>query len=243
MTAVPLGCGPKPAPPAALTGARPFVRVRVVEGVQEIRLAATSPPLPSRPPAPPRSKLNLPGGKPVAVTLTPERVAGRRRHPRPRRTDHRARPRRLRHRRRPRLPRLATTSSRRPPTTFDVVNHVDIDAYLKGVLAKECCRSSQPRRYKAQAIVARTYALYEAQTAAARPVVGPATPTPRARSTAGSTARPPRAATPTDETAGLVLAYGPAGPGADLQGLLQQLLRRRYRQPPPTPSATPRSSL
>src|SRR5205807_298592 len=51
------------------------------------------------------------------------------------------------------------------PFTFDVVNHVGIDPYLKGVVAKELYPQFQPEAYKAQAIVARTYALYEWKTA------------------------------------------------------------------------------
>lgn len=47
---------------------------------------------------------------------------------------------------------------------FDVVNQVDIDGYLAGVLARELLRSWNIETYKAQAIVARTYALYEKAT-------------------------------------------------------------------------------
>ena len=46
-------------------------------------------------------------------------------------------------------------------TTFDVVNHVDIDSYIKGVLTREMRREFLPEAYEAQAIVSRTYALYE----------------------------------------------------------------------------------
>ncbi len=47
---------------------------------------------------------------------------------------------------------------------FDVVNDVDVEGYLKGVLAKEMLHNWQLEAYEAQAIVARTYALYEART-------------------------------------------------------------------------------
>jgi stage II sporulation protein D len=47
------------------------------------------------------------------------------------------------------------------PGSFDVVNDVDLVSYLKGVLAKELLRDWHEEAYKAQAIVARTYALYE----------------------------------------------------------------------------------
>ncbi len=54
---------------------------------------------------------------------------------------------------------------------FDVVNDVDIDSYLKGVLASELLKSWLLETYKAQAITAHTYALYEGADGAARQAV------------------------------------------------------------------------
>jgi stage II sporulation protein D len=54
------------------------------------------------------------------------------------------------------------------PAKFDVVNEVDIDGYLAGVLAREMLRTWHPSAYRAQAIVARTYALYEKAMAPGR---------------------------------------------------------------------------
>lgn len=48
---------------------------------------------------------------------------------------------------------------------FDVVNELDVDAYLASVVSKEMLAGWHPEAYKAQAIVARTYAIYEKQTA------------------------------------------------------------------------------
>lgn len=91
---------------------------------------------------------------------------------------------------------------------FDVVNDVEIDDYLSGVLARELYRDWPLETYKAQAVVARTYALYQSHTdglsrywdvwADERSQVygGVAAETELSR----------RAAT---ETAGLVLVYGP----------------------------------
>ncbi|HEX8341846.1 MAG TPA: SpoIID/LytB domain-containing protein [Tepidisphaeraceae bacterium] len=45
---------------------------------------------------------------------------------------------------------------------FDVVNDVDVESYLMGVLARELLPDWKPEAYKAQAMIARTYALYEA---------------------------------------------------------------------------------
>lgn len=47
---------------------------------------------------------------------------------------------------------------------FDVINHVDIDGYLKSVVSREMLRNWSPEAYRAQAVVARTYALYEVAT-------------------------------------------------------------------------------
>jgi hypothetical protein len=47
---------------------------------------------------------------------------------------------------------------------FDVINDVDVDGYLKSVVPKEMLPDWTVEAYKAQAIVARTYALYTAKT-------------------------------------------------------------------------------
>lgn len=46
---------------------------------------------------------------------------------------------------------------------FDVVEHVPIELYLPGVVAKELYRHWLPETFRAQAIAARTYALHERQ--------------------------------------------------------------------------------
>lgn len=47
---------------------------------------------------------------------------------------------------------------------FDVVNVVDVERYLQGVLARELFPDWHPQAYRAQAVIARTYALYEVKT-------------------------------------------------------------------------------
>jgi stage II sporulation protein D len=47
---------------------------------------------------------------------------------------------------------------------FDVVNDLDVESYLQGVLAKELFPDWHPEAYRAQAVIARTYALYEVKT-------------------------------------------------------------------------------
>jgi stage II sporulation protein D len=51
------------------------------------------------------------------------------------------------------------------PGKFDVVNEVDVDSYLCSVVSREMLPGWHPQAYNAQAIVARTYAIYEKQTA------------------------------------------------------------------------------
>jgi stage II sporulation protein D len=55
------------------------------------------------------------------------------------------------------------------PGRFDVINDLDMESYLQGVLAKEMLAGWHPEAYRAQAIAARTYALYESLTGPAGP--------------------------------------------------------------------------
>jgi stage II sporulation protein D len=95
-------------------------------------------------------------------------------------------------------------------STFDVVNHVDIDSYLKGVVAKEMLPQFGIEAFKAQAIVARTYALYEAHTAAsARP--WDLYSDTRSQMYGGIAAETDKSRSAVDETSGVVVAFGPPG--------------------------------
>jgi stage II sporulation protein D len=51
----------------------------------------------------------------------------------------------------------------RPSGQFDVINDIDVESYLRGVLAGEMFSTFADEAYKAQAVVARTYAIYEKQ--------------------------------------------------------------------------------
>jgi len=58
---------------------------------------------------------------------------------------------------------VATPWKRGPsPTTFDVINHLPIERYVPGVLAKELYGSWDAAAFRAQAIAVRSYALFEA---------------------------------------------------------------------------------
>src|SRR5687768_7437751 len=93
---------------------------------------------------------------------------------------------------------------------FDVINDVDVDGYLKSVVPREMFRDWDIEAYKAQAIAARTYALYEAKT------------TPpnqgwdlfadvRSQVYGGMASESSKARQSVDETAGIVAAFGPPG--------------------------------
>lgn len=93
---------------------------------------------------------------------------------------------------------------------FDVVNHVGVDDYLRGVLAAELYPDFHPEAYRAQAIVARTYAIY----------VSRMTPEGRhfdlnadvrSQMYGGVKSETAKSRDAADATAGTVVAYGPPG--------------------------------
>jgi stage II sporulation protein D len=96
------------------------------------------------------------------------------------------------------------------PGKFDVVNDVDLEGYLKGVVSKELYPDWHEEAFKAQAIVARTYALYEMKTSG----LGrrwDVHPDERSQVYGGIGGENGSSRTATDATAGVVVAYGPSG--------------------------------
>lgn len=93
---------------------------------------------------------------------------------------------------------------------FDVVNEVNVEDYLKGVISREMPSNWDIQAYKAQAIVARTYALYEVKT-------GPSGrywdlyPDERSQVYGGIAAETSKAVAAVDATRGIVVAYGARG--------------------------------
>lgn len=96
------------------------------------------------------------------------------------------------------------------PGRFDVVNDVDIDGYLKSVVPKELYRDWDLEAYKAQAIVARTYALYEAKTASQGRHFD-LFPDERSQVYGGLSAETSKSQSAVEATAGVVVAHGPLG--------------------------------
>lgn len=93
---------------------------------------------------------------------------------------------------------------------FDVVNDVDVDAYLMGVLSKELFPAWHEEAYRAQAIVARTYAIYCARTSPAGAGFDLFTDT-RSQVYGGIGVETAKSRQAVDATRGVVVAYGPPG--------------------------------
>lgn len=91
---------------------------------------------------------------------------------------------------------------------FDVINELDVDGYLKGVLPKELYANWHPQTYRAQAIVARTYALYEARTEGSNRYWD-LYPDQRSQMYGGLRAETTASRSAVDETSGIVLVYSP----------------------------------
>lgn len=93
---------------------------------------------------------------------------------------------------------------------IDVVNDVDVESYLQGVLARELLPDWHPQAYRAQAVIARTYALYEVKTNPAGKTWD-LNPDERSQVYGGMAAETAKASAAVAETRGVVAAYGPTG--------------------------------
>ncbi len=192
--------------------AAPGIRVCLLEKQQQIMLAATEPPLIRLNEESPGRRLNIPSGSSVAVLLTPGgwQIGN--------------------------IP-LGVGALTIVPSTdgtvainnkayhgqyrlvpqkegFDVVNDVDIDSYLKGVIADELLKPWLLETYKAQAVTARTYALYEARTARGGSVLGKTFDVfddTRSQVYGGIKSETTKSRQAVDETSGVVVVYGTPG--------------------------------
>jgi stage II sporulation protein D len=94
---------------------------------------------------------------------------------------------------------------------FDVVNHVDVESYLQGVLPREMFPNWDVEAYKAQAIAARTYALYELRTTRAEQRHWDVYADTRSQVYGGIKGESAKGNEAVDATRGIVAAYGPRG--------------------------------
>jgi stage II sporulation protein D len=200
----PLGCGPK-ARPRPVDGA-PVMRVRLLQDQHLVTISASRPPT-AWPGTASARVLDLPRNTAVPVSLTAQgwRVGD----------DHlgggaeltiqpdgdgtvniNGTPYRGRYRF---VPNAGSNG------TFDVVNDVEIDAYLKSVVSKELLWNWHDEAYRAQAIVARTYALYEKATSGGG--YYDLNDDVRSQVYGGIPAESSKSRESVDHTAGVVLAY------------------------------------
>ncbi|MBC7783213.1 MAG: SpoIID/LytB domain-containing protein [Burkholderiales bacterium] len=93
---------------------------------------------------------------------------------------------------------------------FDVVNDLDVDSYLLGVLSRELLPDWDAEAYKAQAVIARTYAIYEVKTGAAGRHWD-LHPDERSQVYGGMNAETDRSRAGVDATRGMVVAWGARG--------------------------------
>jgi stage II sporulation protein D len=93
---------------------------------------------------------------------------------------------------------------------FDVINELDLDSYLAGVIAREMPGGWNEQAYMAQAVVARTYALYERNTAGLNRYWD-VWPDIRSQVYGGIPAETAKSRKAVSVTAGIVVAYAPAG--------------------------------
>jgi len=91
---------------------------------------------------------------------------------------------------------------------FDVINDVDIDGYLKGVIAREMLAGWELQAYEAQAVAARTYAMYEARTGGLKRYWDVYADT-RSQVYGGIDGETQISREAVDATTGIVLVYGP----------------------------------
>jgi stage II sporulation protein D len=161
---LPLGCSSSHDDSAERSGNAPMIRVRLLQGVDQVTLSCGVPPtyqLAEQPATVLKSPRNavfnlsltkdgwaagnaLLGGAASELVVQPEHDGSVSINGTPYRGRFRFRP-------------VA-------PGKFDVVNELDVDSYLCSVLPKELPPNWRDETYKAQAIVARTYAIYEKQT-------------------------------------------------------------------------------
>ena len=193
---------------AAQETAAPLVRVRLLGNTTKMNLAAGASPVLSADVLATPVRLNLPG-EPVLVTLS----AGGWRlgdqafprgeltlDPTDEETASALEVNGTRYRGRVRL-------VPKGDNTFDVVNHLDVESYLMGVLPKEIPGSWTPAAHEAQAIVARTYAIFELKTTGASRGHWDLWPDDRSQVYGGLSAEHARAREAVDATRGEVVVH------------------------------------
>lgn len=207
LLAWPGGCAQQG--PYAPVAGTPTVRVLILENQQKIELTATAMPVIHLGPDGTGQQLQFPPGTSVPISLTPGgwQIGTAQIGPGELQLDQAVdgSVRIDKHAYHGRFRFIAVAGGR-----FDVINDVDLEGYLRGVLRSELFPNWHDEAYKAQAIVARTYAMYEARTDG----MGRAFDLysdQRSQVYGGIQAETPRSREATEATAGIVVAYGSPG--------------------------------
>jgi stage II sporulation protein D len=206
---LPFGCTSQDLKPADFSGRIPVVRVLILQNQSSVQLTASEPPIMSTAGVPRQHRLDVPRGTAVPLSLTTvgwrvgNIIVGT--------GEMQLQPASEGsvafdgHAYRGRF-RLVPTG----PERFDVVNDVDVDGYLKGVIPKELKRFWADETYKAQAVVARTYAIYELKAASSGSHYDLFSDQ-RSQVYGGLSAETSQARNAVDETSGIVVTAGPPG--------------------------------
>ena len=202
----PAGCSQNAGHSAAPPGT-PNIRVLLLESQQQVNVSATAPPVAHVGPS--ARTLNFPANTTVPVSLTPAgwqvgtALLGPGEMLLEPASDGSVQINKTAYHGRYRFVPVA-------PGKFDVVNELDLESYLKGVLPAELYPNWHDEAFKAQAIVARTYALYESRTVGLSrhfDVFGDV----RSQAYGGIKVESPKSREATEATAGIVVAYGSPG--------------------------------
>jgi stage II sporulation protein D len=206
---LPFACTHDSIQPADLSGRIPIVRVLIVQGQSDIKLTAAQPPLIYLSSSPSPHRLAIAPGVAITMSLTTAGwkcgnlfIGSGQMLIQPTAEGSVAID-DVRYRGRFRLVPTA-------PDKFDVVNDVDIDGYLKGVLPRELQPLWLPETYKAQAVVARTYALFELKAASPNSHYD-LYADQRSQVYGGLNAESAKARAAVNATAGTVVVSGPPG--------------------------------
>ncbi len=209
--AVTSGCNSTPLRPADFSGRTPVVRVLLLSNRSRVALSADVAPTAKLVGNPDSRHLDLAAAVPVPVTLTargwqlgPNQIDGRVELTVQPAVEGSVRIDGHAYRGRFRFVPRGTGP------TFDVVNDVDVENYLRGVVAKELPPDFAPAAYAAQTVVARTYALYTMK-AASPSARYDLFADERSQMYGGLAGESPKALAAIDATAGEVVAWGPAG--------------------------------
>ena len=210
------GCNPTPLRPADFTGHTPVVRVELLSARTSVAVTADVAPTVKLLTDPTSRHVEMTPGTPTVLTLTPAgwqfgnlAIPGRSELTLTPAVEGSVRVAGKAYRGRFRfVPRPSTVATAGP--TFDVVNDVDVENYLRGVVAREMPPEFEPAAYAAQAVVARTFALYTARTASSGARFD-LFADERSQVYGGLSGETFKAVAAVEQTAGEVVAYGPAG--------------------------------